>query len=93
MRSVTVVGAGSWGTALAVHLARVGHRVQLWARDTDLVAEMCARRANAVYLPDVSFPETLSATGDLPAALGGAQFVVDAVPSHGLRQVLSSFYR
>jgi len=88
MRSVTVVGAGSWGTALAVHLARVGHRVQLWARDQDLVAEMSARRANAVYLPDVSFPDTLAATGDLPSALGGAQFVVLAVPSHGLRHVL-----
>lgn len=88
MRSVTVVGAGSWGTALAVHLARVGHRVQLWARDTDLVADMRGRRANAVYLPDVAFPETLTATADLPAALADAQFVVVAVPSHGLRQVL-----
>lgn len=88
MRSVTVVGAGSWGTALAVHLARVGHQVQLWARDADLVADMQARRANAVYLPDIVFPETLTPTTDLPAALGGAQFVVVAVPSHGLRQVL-----
>ncbi|MBL8137959.1 MAG: NAD(P)-dependent glycerol-3-phosphate dehydrogenase [Acidobacteria bacterium] len=88
MRSVTVVGAGSWGTALAVHLARVGHQVQLWARDAELVTEMNARRANAVYLPDIGFPETLAATADLPAALGGAQFVVVAVPSHGLRQVL-----
>ena len=88
MRSVTVIGAGSWGTALAVHLARVGHRVQLWARDAELVAEMTTRRANAVYLPDVRFPDTLEPTGDLPGALGGAQFVVVAVPSHGLRQVL-----
>lgn len=88
MRSVTVVGAGSWGTALAVHLARVGHRVQLWARDLDLVAEMAERRANATYLPDVTFPDTLTATADLAAALDGAQFVVLAVPSHGLREVL-----
>lgn len=88
MRSVSVVGAGSWGTALAVHLARVGHRVQLWARDAELVTEMNARRANAVYLPDIVFPDQLTATADLPAALGGAQFVVVAVPSHGLRQVL-----
>ncbi len=88
MRSVTVVGAGSWGTALAVHLARVGHRVQLWARDQALVAEMAERRANAVYLPEVAFPETLTATADLPAALADAQFVVVAVPSHGLRAVL-----
>lgn len=88
MRSVTVVGAGSWGTALAVHLARVGHQVQLWARDAELVSEMAERRANAVYLPDIVFPDSLSVTADLPAALGGAQFVVVAVPSHGLRHVL-----
>lgn len=88
MRSVAVVGAGSWGTALAVHLARVGHRVQLWARDTDLVAAMNARRANAVYLPDITFPDSLTATDDLPGALCGTQLVVVAVPSHGLRQVL-----
>ena len=53
MRTVTVLGAGSWGTALAVHLGRVGHDVRLWARDRALVDEMAARRANAVYLPDV----------------------------------------
>lgn len=88
MRSVTVVGAGSWGTALAVHLARIGHRVQLWARDGALVAEMAERRANAVYLPDVAFPQTLTPTDDLPAALRDAQFVVVAVPSHGMRAVL-----
>ncbi|MFN7979380.1 MAG: NAD(P)H-dependent glycerol-3-phosphate dehydrogenase [Vicinamibacterales bacterium] len=88
MRSVAVLGAGSWGTALAVHLARVGHRVQLWARDPALVADMQARRANAVYLSDVSFPETLQPTSDLATALTGAQFVLVAVPSHGVRQVL-----
>lgn len=88
MRSVSVVGAGSWGTALAVHLARVGHRVQLWARDAALVDDMRERRANAVYLPDVTFPDSLSPTADLPEALVEAQFVIVAVPSHGLRQVL-----
>lgn len=88
MRSVTVVGAGSWGTALAVHLARVGHRVRLWARDRDLVAEMTARRANAVYLPDVELPPSLEPTIDLPTALADAELVVLAVPSHGLRSVL-----
>ena len=88
MRSVAVLGAGSWGTALAVHLARVGHHVQLWARDAALVDDMRTRRANAVYLPDVSWPATLQPTNDLGAALRGAQFVLVAVPSHGVRQVL-----
>lgn len=88
MRSVAVIGAGSWGTALAIHLARVGHRVQLWGRDATLVADMTCRRANAVYLPDVEFPPTLSVTPDVAMALADAQFVVVAVPSHGVRHVL-----
>lgn len=88
MRSVAVIGAGSWGTALAIHLARVGHHVGLWARDAALAADMAERRANAVYLPGVTFPESLAPTADLPRVLATAQFVVVAVPSHGLRQVL-----
>jgi glycerol-3-phosphate dehydrogenase (NAD(P)+) len=88
VRSVAVIGAGSWGTALAIHLARVGHRVRLWARDQALVADMTCRRANAVYLPDAEFPPTLNATGDLALALAEAQFVIVAVPSHGVRSVL-----
>ena len=88
MRSVAVLGAGSWGTALAIHLAGIGHRVRLWARDGHLVADMAQRRANAVYLPDTPFPELLSVDDSLPDALADAQLVLLAVPSHGLRQVL-----
>jgi len=88
VRNVAVIGAGSWGTALAVHLGRVGHRVTLWGRDDALVAEMAARRANPVYLPGIAFPDALTVTADLPDALTEARFVVVAVPSHGVRQVL-----
>lgn len=88
MRDVAVLGAGSWGTALAIHLARIGHPVRLWARDAALAAEMEARRANPVYLPDATFPENLVATDRLPEALRDAALVVAAVPSHGLRLVL-----
>ncbi len=88
MRSVAVLGAGSWGTALAIHLARVGHEVRLWARDADFAAEMERRRANAVYLPDIPFPPSLSIGASLPDALRDAQLVLLAVPSHGMRQVL-----
>ena len=87
MRTVAVLGAGSWGTALAVHLGRVGHDVRLWARDRALVDEMAVRRANAVYLPDVTFPEQMSTTHALDHALSGAEFVVFATPSHGSRAV------
>ena len=83
-----MIGAGSWGTALSIHLARVGHDVSLWARDAALVADMHARRANAVYVPDVNFPPSLTATDALDAALLDTRVVVLAVPSHGLRRVL-----
>ncbi len=88
MRTVTVLGAGSWGTALAVHLGRVGHDVRLWARDRALVDEMAARRVNAAYLPDVPFPENVSVAHGLADALRGAELVVSAVPSHGCRAVM-----
>jgi glycerol-3-phosphate dehydrogenase (NAD(P)+) len=90
MRTVTVLGAGSWGTALAVHLGRIGHEVRLWARDGSLVTEMSARRANAVYLPDVPFPAALTPTHSLSDALRDADLVVSAVPSHGCRAVMKN---
>jgi glycerol-3-phosphate dehydrogenase (NAD(P)+) len=88
MRNVAVLGAGSWGTALAVHLGRLGHRVQLWARDPGLADEIGTRRANAVYLPDISLPAQVSVTAALAAALDGADLVVSAIPSHGCRAVI-----
>ncbi len=88
MRTVAVLGAGSWGTTLAVHLGRVGHDVRLWARDRALVEEMATRRANAVYLPDVTLPESVSVTHALPEALRDAELIVSAIPSHGCRGVI-----
>jgi glycerol-3-phosphate dehydrogenase (NAD(P)+) len=87
---LTVLGAGGWGTALAVHLARIGHDVRLWGRDPVLVADMRVRRANAVYLPDVTFPPGVFATWDMAEALAETTLIVAAVPSHGLREVLRS---
>lgn len=86
-KTTAVLGAGSWGTALAVHLGRVGHRVRLWARDPALVREMQARHANAIYLPDVVLPALVEPTDDLGQAVAHADYVVHAVPSHGTRAV------
>ena len=90
MRAITVLGAGSWGTALAVHLARIGHDVRLWARDPSLVADMAGRRANAVYLPEVMLPPAVTVTGSMDGAVAGTDLVVAAIPSHGLRATLRS---
>lgn len=88
MSRIGILGAGSWGTALAVHLARGGHDVRLWGRNPALVVEMRERRVNAVYLPDVSLPPGITVTHDLEHALTAADFVVSAVPTHGARSVL-----
>jgi glycerol-3-phosphate dehydrogenase (NAD(P)+) len=88
MRTLTVLGAGSWGTALAVHLARLGHDVRLWARDPALVDEMVACRANPIYLPDVPLPDSVTVTGALADALRDGEVVVSAIPSHGCRAVM-----
>ena len=87
MQRIAVIGAGSWGTALAVHLARVGHDVTLWGRDAALVDEMRARRANPIYLPDVVFSSGLEVSTDVAEVLSGASIAVVAVPSHGVRAV------
>jgi glycerol-3-phosphate dehydrogenase (NAD(P)+) len=88
MQRVAVLGAGSWGTALAVHLGRVGHAVQLWARDGALAHEIAARQANPVYLPGIEFPDCVRVTNSLPQALDETDLVVSAVPSHGCRAVM-----
>ncbi len=79
-----VLGAGSWGTALAIHLGSLGHQVALWGRDESLMQAMAERRANPTYLPDVTFPAPVRPT----ASLAGAHFIIVAVPSHGLRAVV-----
>jgi glycerol-3-phosphate dehydrogenase (NAD(P)+) len=88
MSTIAVLGAGSWGTALAIHLARSGRTVRLWARDDQLVAQMARTRVNPVYLPDALLPPGVSPESSLTRALAGAAFVVAAVPSHGLRGVM-----
>jgi len=87
-RAVTILGAGSWGTALAVHLGRVGHDVHLWARDEALAREMDVCRANATYLPEVTLPPSVSVTQAIEEALRGTELVVAAIPSHGCRAVI-----
>jgi glycerol-3-phosphate dehydrogenase (NAD(P)+) len=87
MDSIAILGAGSWGTALGIHLARVGHDVRLWARDPDLVQDMLTTRANPRYLASAALPDRLTPHARSHAALHDASVVVFAVPSHGLRAV------
>ncbi len=84
----TVLGAGSWGTALAIQLARVGHEVVLWDRNPDRCAVMNETRRNPRYLREVSLPSGLVASPDLEGSVRRADLLVPVIPSHGLRGVL-----
>ncbi len=85
---IAVIGAGSWGTALAIQLARAGHPVRLWGRDAAQIEAMRAAGRNTRYLPDAPFPASLSVTADLGAALAAARDALVAVPSPALRDTL-----
>jgi glycerol-3-phosphate dehydrogenase (NAD(P)+) len=85
---VTVLGAGSWGTALAIQFARSGRATRLWGRDRERLLAMGRSRRNERYLSAGEFPLSLTVEPDLPAALAGARDVLVAVPSHAFRAVL-----
>ncbi|MGO1328526.1 MAG: NAD(P)H-dependent glycerol-3-phosphate dehydrogenase [Idiomarina loihiensis] len=85
---VTVLGAGSYGTALAICFARKGIPTTLWGRDADKVAVMQAAHENEEYLPACPFPESLKVTADLGEALKDVKNVVVVVPSHSFSSML-----
>ena len=86
--ATAIIGAGSWGTALAVQFGRSGVAVRLWARDPALARAIAGARENRRYLPNVALPAGVFVTADHAEALDGASLVVLAVPSHFLRGVL-----
>jgi glycerol-3-phosphate dehydrogenase (NAD(P)+) len=85
--NITVIGAGGWGTALAVLLCGNGHRVTLWGRLPEEVEPILATRENKLLLPGVKVPEEITVTLDTKAALRAAEMIVFAVPSHGMRPI------
>lgn len=85
---VAVLGSGSWGSALAKVLSDNGHAVSLWGRRPELARAIQESRENATFLPGARFADTLRATSSLDEALAGAEMLLVAVPTHGLREVL-----
>ncbi len=88
--TIGVIGAGSWGTALAIQLARNGHRAMLWGRELDEMRDMIEHRYNARYLPDIRFPEGLEPVEQLDELLDQTQNLLIVVPSAGFRSVLQT---
>ena len=85
---VAVIGAGSWGTAVA-GVVSCNDEAVLWAREPDLARTMSEQRENPTYLPGVTLPESLQVTADLEEACRGADAVLFVVPSHGMREVVT----
>jgi glycerol-3-phosphate dehydrogenase (NAD(P)+) len=85
MKLIAIIGAGSWGTALSLTLARLGHAVRLWAYEPEVLASIRARHENELFMPGVRLPESVVATNDLGDALEGAEIVVTVMPSHVCR--------
>jgi len=83
---ITVIGAGAWGTALALHFALHNHQVAIWARNAEQLAAMQADRENKRYLPGFKLPDNLTAHTDLAAALEGSEMVMVVTSVAGLRE-------
>ena len=85
--AMTVIGAGSYGTALAITLARNGHHVVLWGHDPKHIATLQHDRCNAAFLPDVPFPDTLHLESDLATALAASEIAVGRPAASSLAKV------
>lgn len=90
MIEVAVIGAGAWGTAFAVHLARTGKKSLLWVYEPDLLEVIQRERMNTYYLPDYRLPDAIQFTNDLARAADTCNDVIVAVPSFALRSILQS---
>ena len=87
MAKIAVLGAGAWGTALAIQISRQ-HQVSLWARNSGHVSGMRKARANPLYLGDFPFNDNLQVEDDLSAAIDGAEMILSVVPTAGFRDIL-----
>ncbi|MGN0915361.1 MAG: NAD(P)H-dependent glycerol-3-phosphate dehydrogenase [Succinivibrio sp.] len=88
--ALSVIGAGSYGTSLAISTASKGLKVMLWARHGDVAEKMQQDRVNAKYLPDIRFPDTLEVTSNLELAVKSSDTILVVVPSHTFADVLRS---
>ena len=89
-RRVAVIGAGSWGTALAIVAARAGHDVRLWSRNAAVVESINRNHLNSLYLTDALIPNSVRAHGDIEEVTNGAELVILAAPSHAIRGLVAT---
>jgi glycerol-3-phosphate dehydrogenase (NAD(P)+) len=87
---IAIIGAGNWGTGLAIMAARAGHEVSVWSRNSAVVAGINAQQTNPVYLTGARIPEIVHATENIGEALGSSELIILAAPSHVTRAILES---
>jgi len=87
MKKIAVLGAGSWGTALAMVLSDNGHSVMLWGNNSDQINEINELHINKKYLPEIELPHSLKATDNLSDAVKDAQYILLVVPTKAIREV------
>ena len=87
---VAVIGAGSWGTALALQIARNGHSVRLWGHEPDHIARLSEARENAEFLPGFSLPDSIQPVSDLADAVADSDLILLVIPSKAYRQFLET---
>ena len=90
MKQIAIIGAGNWGTALAIIAARAGHQVNLWSRDAGIVKSINRDRVNSRYLSSTPIPADVTATNDLGEAVRDATLILFAAPSHTARELLTA---
>ncbi|MGI6226807.1 MAG: NAD(P)H-dependent glycerol-3-phosphate dehydrogenase [Peptococcales bacterium] len=88
MKEIAVLGAGSWGTALAVSLSKKGLNIKMWCRDEEQALKIVKTRENVKYLPGVILPHNINVVTNLNEAVKNVDFIVIAVPTHGIRELL-----
>src|SRR6185295_18896480 len=84
---IAVIGAGSYGTCLAMLFGNAGHRVSLFCRNPGQAAELAATRINRTYLPAYRLPDSIAVSADLEQTVRGKRFIVGVTPSHGVREL------
>ena len=89
-KTIAILGAGSWGSAIAVHLARNGNNIRLWGHDPKRLQQLTQARVNQTYLPDVIFPENIVMEADLAECVKDAAIIFVAVPSHAFSALLTN---
>ena len=88
-KKTAVIGAGSWGTTLAIHAAKCGHDVSLWVHSQDTLKTLIEKKANEIYLPGIILPDNVQPTSD-PGCVVNADYIIFAVPSLHFRTTFSA---